>query len=212
MMSTLKEANKKALLGALIFQSLMFWAAFTGTWALQVDTWQDGLRLLPQTSLLAAAFGVGVFLVQGLLSSDTKAKLVFWKFRGNPYPGAEAFSKWMHKDPRIDRDKINSKHHPLPNDASKQNALWYKLLKENESKNSVQDAHRRYLLARDLATNWIVFGLPSGLAVWWGQSEFWVKVLFDFGTVAVFLVMLWVAKNHGHRLVTSVLAAESSEN
>lgn len=209
-MATLKEKNKIPLLTALVCQAVVFWAAFTASWGFDFDSWENVLKRFAQTSPLAAILGIAVFLLQGALGSDAKARLIFWRFTGNPYPGARAFSKWLYRDARIDPGVIKQKHNPLPHVPNKENALWYKLLKQHEAKPSIEDAHRRYLFARDLATNWLLFGLVACAAIWWGKSEIWLKILFDVGTLVMYVLMTWVARNHGVRLVTSVLAAESS--
>ncbi len=207
---TLKKENAKPLCVGIGVHAVLFWIVLTGKWNLAGKGWEQLLSFLTMSSI-AAVLGVATFLLQGLLSSDVKARMVFCRFRGNPYPGSEAFSKWMLRDPRIDPEIIRQRHGPLPQEPDRQNLLWYRLLKKHEEKAGIQDGHRRYLLARDLASNTLIFGFIAGIGVWLGKSPVWGKLVFDVGTMLVFALMIVVARNYGIRLVTTVLAAESSE-
>ncbi len=210
-MPTLKKENNTPLVVALLFHAIFFWAVLTGNWEFASQEWVQIVNKILANSLVAAALGVIAFLLQGLLHSDLKARIVFGRLRGNPYPAAQAFSIWLNRDPRINPKVIKERHHPLPENPNEQNTLWYSFLKKHESSSTVEDAHRRFLLARDLATNFLLFGFPASIIVWWGKSPIWSKALFDGATILVIVLTIVVARNHGFRLVTSVLAAESAK-
>jgi hypothetical protein len=211
-MKSLKTMNQKALAGTLIFHGIFAWFAYNGDWVLAVDSWFEALKRFSLTLPFAIVLSVVAFLIQGMLSSDLKARIIFLRFRGNPYPGARAFTKWLTSDSRIDAEVIRQRYGPLPEDADSQNALWYKLLKKHEGDNGIADAHRRYLLARDLATDWLLFGAASVVIVLiLGKSGKSMQIAYAVLNVLVFLVMLKAAQNYGVRLVTNTLAIECTQ-
>jgi hypothetical protein len=212
MMKSLKTMNQKALVGTLVFHGIFAWFAYTGTWVLAVDSWLEALKRFSLASPFAIVLGVVAFLFQGMLSSDLKARIMFLRFRGNPYPGAQAFTKWLASDSRIDAEVIRQRHGPLPEDPDSQNALWYRLLKRHEGDSGIADAHRRYLLARDLATDWLLFGVASVVIVLiLGKSATSTRLAYAVLNVLVLLVMLKAAQNYGISLVTNTLAIECTK-
>ena len=148
-----------------------------------------------------------LFLFNGLLSSNQKAILVFWK-RKNPLPGSESFSKLSKKDMRIDRKKLKEIYGTLPKKLSEQNKLWYKIYKKNSLDIVVSESHRAFLLARDLTSLCFLFvifiGIPVIILGKWPINIYYVMFL-----VVQYFIILIGAQNRGRRFVTNVLAAES---
>ncbi len=209
-MNTLKSKNQAKLTGLLVFLALAFWAALTGKWGLDVNTWGEGLTRFGQTSPFAVIVGLATYWLQDLLGQDLKARFVFWKFCGIPYPGSQAFSKWMHKDPRVDASVLKKRLKPLPKTPEDQNITWYKLSKKHEEKPSVLDAHGRFLLTRDVVAIWLIFGAITAIGVWFGKSDTAVKVTYNVIVVVGYLIATIVARNNGIRFLTTVLAEESA--
>jgi hypothetical protein len=83
-----------------------------------------------------------LFIVNGLLTPEIKATLVFWKVK-NALPGCRAFSVLAKKDNRIDMDRLSQLYNPLPTLPQHQNKLWYKIYKLNRSDQAIQSSHRR---------------------------------------------------------------------
>lgn len=148
-----------------------------------------------------------LFLFNGILSSNQKAILVFWK-RKNPLPGSESFSKLSKKDMRIDRKKLKEIYGTLPKKPSEQNKLWYKIYKKNSLDIVVSESHRAFLLARDLTSLCFLFvifiGIPVIILGKWPINIYYVMFL-----VVQYFIILIGAQNRGRRFVTNVLAAES---
>lgn len=148
-----------------------------------------------------------LFLLNGLLSSNQKAVLVFWKLK-NPLPGSEAFSKLSKEDTRIDRKKLKEIYGSLPKNPSDQNKLWYKIYKKNALDIMISESHRVFLLARDLTSLCFLFivfiGLPTLIIVNWPLNIYY----FSFLLIQYFIVVIG-AQNRGRRFVTNVLATES---
>jgi hypothetical protein len=86
-------------------------------------------------SIVTSANGLlpaGVALVvatvlNGLLSADMKARLVFWRWH-HALPGHRAFTKFAYADSRVDFATL-TKQFPsgVPSDPQDQNRAWYRL-------------------------------------------------------------------------------------
>ena len=81
--------------------------------------------------------------------------LVYWKPLG-VLPGCEAFTKYGPRDPRIDMVALKKNVGALPTDSTEQNSKWYKLYKQVPNEPEVQEAHKLFLMYRDMA----VLSLP----------------------------------------------------
>jgi len=156
-------------------------------------------------ALGAAVAPVVVLLLTSLLSSDAKAVLVFWRL-SETLPGHRAFSVYALKDARINMDSLRNNVGAFPENPREQNTMWYKLYKKVESEVTVAQAHRHYLLFRDLAAISLLLAPIS------------VLLLYSFGAstassglalallVAQYAATAVAARNNGIRLVTNVLA------
>jgi hypothetical protein len=150
------------------------------------------------------AFPLAV-IFEGLIHSKHKAVLVFWRIK-NPLPGSRAFSDIAPKDPRINLDSIGALFpEGIPVDPQDQNSSWYKLYRQYMDKPIVRDAHRFFLLTRDLAALTIVV-IPFCLIGHW----FWDTAVSVIGYHALTLLALAVtisisSQNYGKRFVANVL-------
>ncbi|WP_439490218.1 hypothetical protein [Algoriphagus sp.] len=150
-----------------------------------------------------------LFLLNGLVSSDQKAVLVYWRFK-DPLPGAEAFTKLSKKDYRINRGKLKEIYGVLPKGPKQQNKLWYKIYQKNSSNLIIQASQGGFLLARDLTSLSVLFVLFLGVPVLIIGS--WPISFFYFGVLVLqYLVVCRVAQIKGRRFVNNVLAIESSQ-
>ena len=155
----------------------------------------------------AAVAPVVVLLLTSLLPSEAKAVLVFWRLR-DTLPGHRAFSIHAMKDPRIDMEALRKNVGAFPESPRDQNATWYRLYKKIESEVTVAQAHRHYLLFRDLATLSLLL-TPLATLTFYFLGVAPVAV----GLAAALLVGQYVAtavaaRNNGVRLVTNVLALQ----
>lgn len=96
-----------------------------------------------------------VLLIVNVLPHDVKSMLVYWKPLG-VLPGCEAFTKYGPQDPRIDMAALKKNVGALPTDPTEQNSKWYKLYKQVPNEPEVQEAHKLFLMYRDMA----VLSLP----------------------------------------------------
>jgi hypothetical protein len=203
----LKDQNRPALVGVLalnlvVFVLLMQTGQLT---APDIDAFVRHWR-----SLLPAGFGVALAgAVNGLLSAETKARLVFWRW-SNPLPGSFAFSRYAQRDARIDIAALRRIVGDWPADPGQQNAVWYRLYKSIEREPAVMDAHRSFLLTRDYtAIACLMFIVAGSLGLWLLPSA--VTATTYIGLLLVqYLLARMAASNYGVRLVTTVLALKAA--
>jgi len=174
----------------------------------------DGLRsiLTDAQNLLPVGFAlVGATVLNGLLSADMKARLVFLRWHYG-LPGHRAFTKYAVRDPRIDLAALEKLHGgPLPAHPVEQNRAWYRLYKSVENDHAVKQVHRDFLLMRDytgLCAVFIVFFGRAGLYAIPSTKTGWTYLLV---LVAQFLIVRQAASNCGARMVTTVMARRAAK-
>lgn len=86
-------------------------------------------KIFVENGIVTVVSTIITFILNGLLSSDFKAKLVFWK-KENIYPGCRAFTDLLYRDCRIDKFALRQKYGELPIQPQDQNKLWYKMYKK----------------------------------------------------------------------------------
>lgn len=106
-------------------------------------------------ALATTVMPVIVLLIVNVLPHDVKSMLVYWKPLG-VLPGCEAFTKHGPRDPRIDMAVLKKNVGTLPTESTEQNSKWYKLYKLVLSEPEVREAHKLFLMYRDMA----VLSLP----------------------------------------------------
>lgn len=167
---------------------------------------QAGIGRVLTTTVLP----VVVLLMVNVLPSDLKAMLVYWKPRG-VLPGAEAFTKYGPADPRIDMAALKKNIGQLPTAQAQQNSEWYQLYKKVQNDPAVTEAHKLFLMYRDMAvlSLSLVVLVPLALhLVDVAQSATWlVAGLFS----AQYLLSALSARWSGIRFVCNVLAIHSAK-
>jgi hypothetical protein len=195
------------------------WLAIAVNTALLGNVLQGGIALSDVPGLIGHAIvllPVGfayltTTVVNGLLTSKTKARLVFLRWH-HALPACRAFSRHALSDPRIDLDRLRlAVGGKLPETPVEENAAWCRLLKAVENEPKVLQSHREFLLMRDLtgvaAIALVVFG-SVGVAF----APTWkVAGLYDLALAAEYLVMRQAASNYGISFVCEVMAAWSSK-
>lgn len=167
--------------------------------------WQ---RLSTPDGLLPFCFLLATLVLNGVVGNQGKNRLVFWRWR-DPLPGCRAFTVAMAKDPRIDVVRLRAKLNPLPYKPKEQNALWYRLYKAHSDKRVIWEAHRAYLLTRDMT------GMAAIFLVGFSSGTFLVSIglklvtRYFFALLAQYLIIATSARNYGNRFVANVLVEES---
>ncbi|MDQ3802141.1 MAG: hypothetical protein M3384_22165 [Acidobacteriota bacterium] len=209
MAETLKDENKLKLFFIMAF-NLLFYYAVVKNDAIRGGDWATLAR--GAADILPA--GAGLILsgiINALLSSDTKARIIFTRWK-DPLPGCRAFSKYGPKDHRVNMQNLESKHGPLPNDPREQNVVWYRLYRTLQNEAEIKSIHRLFLFARDYACIALLMLIILG-TVGFFQIPSIKTAWFYFAILLIqFLIALIAARNLGVRFVTTVLALKGVDN
>ena len=158
--------------------------------------------------IVAAGLPVLAVVMTGVLGDIAKARIVFWRIR-TPLPGCRAFSHLMLQDPRIDVAALTAKLGELPGDGHQQNSLCYRLYKKHCDKLTIEQAHRAYLLTRDLAATSAVLLCLFAVATVVSNAPPSVKTGYPLCLAVQYFLCASAARNYGRRFVANVLVEES---
>lgn len=186
-----------------IFLSVVITRGFTGS---SIDHFWEGVTT--KNGIIAASMPVLTIVLSGVLGDSGKARLVFWRWH-NPLPGCRAFTELIGTDPRIDVPALKRKLGEFPQDPKAQNALWYRLYKEQSADMKITEAHRIYLLTRDMTAISALFVILFSIGVVVGSVNWKTPVLYTAGLIAQYFLIASAARNYGKRFVLNVLAEES---
>ena len=159
--------------------------------------------------LTTTAMPVVVLLIVNVLPHDVKSMLVYWEPLG-VLPGCEAFTKYGPRDPRIDMASLKKNVGALPTESNEQNSKWYKLYKQVPNEPEVQEAHKLFLMYRDMAVLSLplVALVPLSLNVA-GVSNSTLALAAGLFVVQ-YLLTAFSARWSGIRFVCNVLAIHSA--
>lgn len=160
--------------------------------------------------LTTSTMPLAVLLIVNVLPSDVKAMLVYWKPRG-VLPGSEAFTKHGPADPRVDMAALKKNTGQLPTAPAQQNTKWYQLYKQVENDPAVAEAHKLFLMYRDMAAlslPLVVF-VPVALCLV-GAAQTAARLSAGLFFVQ-YLLNAFSARWSGIRLVSNVLAVHSTK-
>jgi hypothetical protein len=205
---SLKDQNRWHLWLLIAVNSAVFYTALNFG-----DFESSGFQALVNraTQLLPVGLATVVTTVaNGLLDADMKARLVFLRWH-HSLPGNRAFSRYAHRDPRIDQGKLaqlfDMKSLPAP---EAENAAWYRLYKEVHNDQSVQQVHRDFLLLRDYAGLAALFLVGFGAVALFTVHPPRVLAIYCALLVTQYIVARHSAATYGIRFVTTVLALKTS--
>ncbi len=144
--------------------------------------------------------------LNGLLSADNKARLVFLRWR-YALPGHRAFTQYGKFDPRIDLDKLTEAQGIMvPTDPTEQNQLWYRLYKTVENSPAVLQTHRDFLLMRDYTGLAALFVPFLGAIGFYAIASITTSCVYSLCLLGQYLVVRQAAAHYGIRMVATVLA------
>jgi hypothetical protein len=202
---TIKEQNAKMIWTFFSFNALLFYVLAIAP----IISFKDFDRqvFITGRGIWLLVLPVVLFILNGLISSEQKAIITFWRFK-NPLPACRAFSFYARKDDRVDFKRLETGYSPFPATAKEQNALWYRIFKNYQEEPIVKKSHKDFLLGRDMcAIAWLflVFGSIIGIFLISDITKWWYLVF----TLIQYLALAIVTQNHGKRFVCNVLALES---
>ena len=204
---SLKDQNKPAKVVAFFLLALLY------SWVLEVPIFDvsasfDGkalTSLVSSTSLIFLSLSLASLALDGLFPKKIKETVVHRRLK-NPLPGSRAFSQIAQQDTRIDLQTIKAKYGPLPSDPLEQNQVFYKIYKTCAETVGVKDAHKSYLLFRDLAFDaYILSILATFYTAFLGAGFRKAALVLLCGVLTGFLLSL-IATNFASRFVSNVLA------
>lgn len=167
------------------------------------------LKLINWRVLATALVPVLVLLLVNILPDKMKTMLVYWK----PYgwlPGSEVFTNFAVKDARGDMETLAKNVGLLPLEPRKQNERWYQLYKMVDDRTEVVNAHRTFLMYRDMAVLSLAFGGLSSLLLYVAdvpKGVAWAAVLLF---LAQYILTSLSARWSGIRFVCNVVALHSA--
>jgi hypothetical protein len=160
--------------------------------------------------LLAIVLPVLVLLIVNSLPHDLKSMLVYWKPRG-VLPGSEAFTKHGPGDNRIDMTSLKKHVGKLPTDPAEQNSRWYKLYKMVANESEVLEAHKLFLMYRDMAVMSLPLCVLVPAAAYGMGASTKATALAAVLLIAQYLLAAMSARWSGIRFVCNVLAIHSTK-
>jgi len=204
----LKESYKWQIITFTLFNAALFWTlAVSGKDISTLPAFFSAISV--KDGLFASSAPIICFLIDGFLSADAKARLVYWRWH-HPLPGSRAFSKHLKADPRANPQKLEHDWGPLPDQPDQQNILWYQIYRSVEYDVRVHEAHRAWLYARDLTAYAALFVSILGSAAVILATPL-ASIVWYLPTLALqYLVTMIAAHKLGVRFVRTVLAIAST--
>jgi hypothetical protein len=204
----LKSKNAVHLWSFIGINLALFLAVFItkGFVASSID--QFWKRVTTKDGIIAASIPLLTIVLTGFVNDLNKARLVFWRWR-NPLPGSRAFTELIKSDPRIDIPALKRKLGEFPRNAQAQNSLWYGVYKKHRDSLEVSEAHRIYLLTRDMATLAAAFLLFFSIGITLDSIPFRLVAIYCAILFGQYLLIAISARNYGIRFVLTVLTEES---
>lgn len=175
-----------------------------------IDPSGDVSKLANWRLLTTVLVPVAVLLLVNVLPHKAKCMLVYWK----PYgwlPGSEVFTKFALEDMRVDMVALAKNVGPLPERPREQNARWYQLYKMVENQTEVTEAHRSFLMYRDMAVLSLAFALLTFAGLYVAGTSRGAQSLAVAVLVAQFILTALSARWSGVRFVCNVVALHSAK-
>lgn len=173
------------------------------------------INFLFDSGIIFLVLAVLTFILNGLISSNSKASLVFWK-KENGYPGYNIFTNLSDEDSRIDKSILINKFGRLPEKPYEQNRLWYNIYKKYEFDPMIFDSQRNFLISRDLTCLSFIYILTFPIVAVIQQYFFNIPfnwLLLYVGILIIeYMVLMKVSRNYGNRFALNVLAKATINN
>jgi hypothetical protein len=203
---SLKDQNRTNLVLFLAWNIVILISTFS--LSLKIDASKGIVEaVLSEKGLFMVFSPIILVILNGLLSSNFKVFIVFWKWKYG-LPGHRAFSKLVYLDPRIDINNLKSKYGGFPIDPIEQNNLWYKILQKQNEDIVVNDSHKVYLLTRDMTSIAFIFLLSIPVLLF-NNIEIKLKILTSAYFILQYLILIMVTRNYANRFTCNVLARDS---
>lgn len=167
------------------------------------------VHVTAKNGIVAVSIPLATIILAGLLNDINKARLVFWRWR-HPLPGTRAFSELIATDSRIDVPTLKKTIGKFPRAAQEQNALWYRLYRKHKMTRSVWEAHKVYLLTRDMSSLAALAALSFSVGAATAGVGLRATLIYAMFLAAQYVFIAKAAHNYGNRFVLNVICEESS--
>lgn len=150
-----------------------------------------------------------VLILTSVLPHELKAALVYWRVK-DVLPGSRAFNRYGPKDPRVEMRRLERNIGKFPTESREQNLRWFALYRLVRSEIGIVEAHKLYLLFRDMAAMSVMFLMAVPVSLYLidvPERLIWIAATF-FGMQYVLTALS--ARWSGIRMVCSVLAEHSA--
>lgn len=203
----LKNSYKWQLRAMAIVNVAAFWVfVFSRGGISEFQTLINSISI--KDGIVALLSPVVTLTLDGLLSADAKARLVYWRYL-NPLPGSRAFSQHLKQESRADPELLAELWGTFPTDPAQQNRLWYRMYKSVDGEIRIHEAHRAWLFSRDLTAYSALFLIIFGIITLITEAP-WVSIRWYLvGLLVQYLVMMISARTYGVRFVRTVLTLAS---
>ena len=206
----LKDSYKSRLYLVAAINVAVFWALVVFRADLSM-IWTLLSSISLKHGFIAVITPIGAFVLDGLLSADTKARVVYWRYT-HPLPGSRAFSVHLKKETRADPERLVQQWGVVPNDPAEQNRLWYRIYRSVEKEIRVHEAHRAWLFSRDLTAYTVLFFVIFGIVTLVSYPLWPIGWWYLVGLATQYLTAMTAARNYGARFVRTVLAVASQDH
>jgi hypothetical protein len=207
--TALKDQNRMHLWFIIAANVIIFYAVTQSNFIAVANL--KGL-LTPAVNLLPVSLALIVTtVVNGLLSANMKARLVFMRWK-HALPGHWAFSKFAVSDPRIDINRIKKAlGNKMPADPEAENKAWYRIFKEVENVPEVLHVHREFLFMRDYTGFAALFFIGLGTTAVIFVHSWKISLTYCLALFLQFFIVRHAAATYGNRFVCTVLAVKSAK-
>lgn len=207
-MKNLKKQNK-TIIYSFIVLNIVVGYIFLFIEDLSLDNINNFIgNVSSEKGIFALAIPFVTLILTNILSSNLKAIIIFTRIN-NPLPGSRAFSKYIFKDSRITIENLENKYGPFPKEPVEQNALWYRIFKKHQDETIIVEAHKNFLLTRDIASISIMLILFFFLFWCIFQPDFTKAFHYLIYLILQALLFIICARVLGVRFTCNVLAEES---
>ena len=206
MTKPLKDQNIIRLVSVWIWNAIIFDLVFLSFNA-SLMTWQHILAAPKWQQLLVAPLAAaGVVILNGLLSPNIKARIVFW-WRRHPHPAMCAYSKLSRNDIRISMEQLREVEGGLlPTSPVQQNRSWYRHYGLVQNDPAILSLHRDYLYARDYSSMIVIFGVPMIIFGFISSEDGNAFPYYAAFMALQYALVTRAAVQYGDRFVTTAIA------